>query len=217
MALRRQHITGNTEIFVNIESQFGLGCYHNHEKIKKVRNFICRHIRSCCGYKKVIREIVEGALSFFILNTTISCRCNAQREIGLGEHYVGVLTIAAHLCQKYDIKDDPNLESIVFMIFQVDGGFDRFINFLDQLVFPHEIDPMLYQMNGDEIVNECTERHLPILDYFLREAGTLSVEFRYTQLDLVGNGPPYKTVTRQVSQIFEGHTTSRVSRRKVLY
>ena len=51
-----------------------------------------------------------------------------------------VLVMAAHLCQRYSIEDEPQLiGTILNQMYVCEGNFTRFMMFLDPLAFPTEV------------------------------------------------------------------------------
>ena len=51
-----------------------------------------------------------------------------------------VLVMAAHLCQRYSIGDEPQLlGTILHQMYVCEGNFTRFMMFLDPLAFPTEV------------------------------------------------------------------------------
>ena len=88
-----------------------------------------------------------------------------------------VIVLAAHLCQKYQIVDEPEmLQSILMSVFSCEGGFDRFVNFLHPLIFTCEVDPILYLLHSLHTIDPTiNERNIEVLEYFLSQATRITV------------------------------------------
>lgn len=77
-----------------------------------------------------------------------------------------VIVLAAHICQNYNIDDEPELLADILMsVFLCDGGFDRFVIFLDPLTFPFDVDPIIYPFQSMHTFGTIYQRYLKVLEY----------------------------------------------------
>ena len=77
-------------IFEYLDQLYGSNCFANLSKAVKVRNFLYKYISSNCGYRKVVKHVIEDALDFFF-----------RRHYGVADEKADVNTrealyIAAH-------------------------------------------------------------------------------------------------------------------------
>lgn len=79
-----------------------------------------------------------------------------------------MIVLAAHICQKYNIDDEPELLADILMsMFLYNGGLDRFDIFLDPLTFSFDIDPIIYPFQNMHTFGTICQRYLEVLEYFL--------------------------------------------------
>lgn len=209
MSLRKSTRTIQTipeeirNIFLSLENHYGELCYEEEKSLLKIRNALCRCIENYAGYRVIIKSIIKEALRFFDEQTSWF------NELPVFENdtnpWLGLLSIVAHLCQKYDIRDESDLlRDIMMRMFVGDGGFMRLMNILDPLIFPHEVDRILYPVTvHEDAVLAASKNHLSILEYFLREAGHVVIELTYHEWDFLAtiHRPPEWSYQRKEALI----------------
>ena len=184
-----------TENFQNLFKDFqktsGITCFGNIEAVNKIKRQLHRLLAMYGNYRVVVKKIVKSALDFYTtskedLEGMPQC---LQDEFSL----VGVLALALHLCERFRIMDEPDtVKDLMRKIFDEDVGFDRFCLFLDPLVFPYEIDSILFPEPVGQVHN-MIPKYLNVLEYFLSQAHNLTITIQYSELDLTQRNLPYHT------------------------
>ena len=132
---------GFPNIFEHFEDQLGGFCYGHVKKLIQIKTTLSKHIVDCGRYNVVVKNIIRQGVDFFDKRSGQFCRFHGS----FANSCVGVLVLVAHLAQKYDIKDEPDLiGSVLKRLFDSEGGFMRIMNVLDPLIFPDEVDDMIY-------------------------------------------------------------------------
>ena len=104
-----------------------------------------------------------------------------------------ILILALHLCQKLNVVDEPELiKELLTRVESEEGGFDRFFIFLDPLVFPYEIDCVLFPETVDQ-VERMVPQYLKVLEYFLGQAHNMTTKMKFSELDLTDQNLPLRT------------------------
>lgn len=211
------------DYFKKLQKDHGDNCFEAPGKLKKLTNLVHAHIRGHCCYKEVIKRIVRAACSYYLerrkdegKNDTLDNNNNFDNDSpmdGTTSSNIGVLVLAAHLCQKYEISDDPWLVTEVLRhVFREDGGFDRLFCFLDPLIFPYEIDQILFPVTGDYYIIEDYHVLLNIVGYFLKtSAHLLHVNSTYTEVDFTSNRVPPRIYTLRLPMVDAPLSTCRGS------
>ena len=196
-------MSGCSNTFKDLKLMYGFGCFKDQRKLKKIRNNIYAQIRSQCNYKKVVKNIIRAALAFHNEQTDLARKAGLDSpEATSGT--IGAVLIAAHLCQKYQVNDATDLvRNVVVLIFQHEGGFDRFFSFLDPLVFPYEVDPIIFPAaeNAPVSGDYSASGNIAVLEYFLRTIGhLLKVKYKFSELNFTEN-VPIKSYSRSILMV----------------
>ena len=151
-------------IFEYLDQLYGSNCFANLSKAVKVRNFLYKYISSNCGYRKVVKHVIEDALDFFF-----------RRHYGVADEKADVNTrealyIAAHLCYRYQVEDSSLIQQVLEAAYDGDGNFDNWFLFLDPLAFLFEIESNLYPYKLKDDEGFITTERLGALEYFLHHA-----------------------------------------------
>ena len=178
-------------LFDDFQKNYGVACFGNEEIVNKIKRSLHRLLGMYGNYRVVVQKVVNSALDFYI---------RKSRDLeGLPECFhdevslVGVLALALHLCEHFRIMDQSDLvKDKMKKLFNEDDGFDRFCLFLDPLVFPYEIDTVLFPQPMGQ-VQTMVPRYLKVLEYFLSQAHNLAITIQFSELDLTQNNLPYHT------------------------
>ncbi|KAI0219643.1 hypothetical protein LSAT2_028848 [Lamellibrachia satsuma] len=171
----------SSNIFEDLLRLHGPECFRRSDRMSRIKNSLYRYIKASGNYKKVVKTVIGDAVRFHRRHSV-----HHDNEV---DHVCAthpVIVLAAHLCQKYNIDDEPELlRDILMSVFLCDGGFDRFVTFLDPLIFPFEVDPIIYPFQNLHTIGTISQRHLEVLEYFLSQATRITVpvelsEFRVT-------------------------------------
>ncbi len=195
-------------VYQQLQTSFGLNCYQHADKIKRVQNFITKFIRDNSGYREVVRKFVYDAIIFHQRHrprgntntrSTFLGYCNNSYKHACSVH--SVILIAAHICQKFNLNDDHQLIAKVLTdSYQCDSGFEPFFSFLDPLVFPFEVDSIIFPFTSNpSVAGIITKRHLQVLEFFLQHSPSVSVPVEYSEFNLGLPRNPLHTFTAHAS------------------
>ena len=192
----RKSLKMSSNIFDDLHHLHGPECFSRTDRMNRVKNALYRYIKASGNYKKVVKTVVGDAVCF---HRRHSVQNGSDAHHACAIH--PVIILAAHLCQKYQIVDEPELMQAIFMsVFLCDGGFDRFVSFLDPLIFPFEVDPIIYPFqNLHTIGGAISERHLGVLEYFLSQATGITVPVELSEFHVTDcQHPSYKSYYSKV-------------------
>ena len=180
-------------IFDSLEIAHGPYPYACLEKCKKVRGAVIRFIRGNGGYRNVVFRVVRDAMAYHDRNHLETCHLGKRiyRDVDLKCVSSNVLVIAASCCQKYCIKEKDLIKQVLFKLFYCEGHLDRFMTFLDPLVFPFEVDSILYPFNMYTHMGTISKKHLDVLEYFLKYGVDIDINVQYTEFNV--NSPPVRS------------------------
>lgn len=185
-----------TNLFCHIRESFGHDCYRNKGKLKRVRNFLYKYVAWQGHYKAVVRKVVQGAIDYHKDNHQ-ELAAEVEVEDVCPDH--SVLSLAAHLCQKYELVTEQELlQELLLALFECDNGFDRFMTFLDPLTFPFEVDNEIYPFHCDVSTGTITPKHLKVLEYFLGVAANLTVKVKFSAFDFTSRAGTYSSYVSEV-------------------
>ena len=193
--LRETPQMSSSNIFEDLLRLHGPECFRRSDRMSRIKNSLCRYIKASGNYKKVVKTVIGDAVRFH--------RRHSVRDGKEADHVCTthpVIVLAAHLCQKYNIDDEPELlRDILMSVFLCDGGFDRFVTFLDPLIFPFEVDPIIYPFQNMHSIGTISQRHLEVLEYFLSQATRITVPVELSEFCVTDcQQPSYKSYYTKV-------------------
>ena len=152
--------------------------------MNRIMNSLYRYIQASGNYKTVVKKVVGDAVR------SKFHRRHSDQNASDPHHACAthpVIVLAAHLCQKYQIVDEPELLQYILMsVFLCDGGFDRFTSFLDPRISPFEVDPIIYPfLNLHTIDCTISDRHLEVLEYFLSQATRITAPVKLSEFHVM--------------------------------
>ena len=204
-------------IFERFRVIYGYNCYQNVVVVQKIAQCIYRHMISCGNYKPVVKRIIKSAIDYH----SQKCRMHFpdMHSYAVDKSTHNVIVIAAHLCQKYDITDAPDLMKRLFdEAYGCDNGFDRWMSFLDPLTHSFELETLLYNLNNTttNVIEESTKdtkQQLLILEYFLKQAALVDVRVNanYFEVDISRQRITQRDYVREVTFVNAPLSTCRGS------
>ena len=179
-----------SSIFDDLYQVHGPKCFGRTNRMNRIINSLYRHIKASGNCRKVVKKVVGDAVCF---HRRHSDQNGSDPHHACATH--PVIVLAAHLCQKYQIVDEPELLQDIFMsVFLCDGGFDRFTSFLDPRISPFEVDPLIYPfLNLHTIDCTISDRHLEVLEYFLSQATRITAPAKLSEFHVMDSQHPSYT------------------------
>ena len=189
----------NGNVFQELQFIHGPTAYQNMDIVKRIRNTLKKFISSNGCYHKVIVRIVNDAIQFHEKwrCATVGPGYSSYRSKCVVH---SVLIIGAHFCQRYNILEVPQLiRDILKTSYACEGGFDRFLCFLDPLIFPFEVDPILYPTSAMGGANST--KHLEVLEYFLSASQGIRETVDFSEFDVEREGAPFSVHSEEVGMV----------------
>ncbi|KAI0224645.1 hypothetical protein LSAT2_024350 [Lamellibrachia satsuma] len=170
----RQAARRECNIFADLLFLEGLTCFTLAKRRSQVRNQLYRYIHEGCNYRRIVEDVIHDILDMYTSvrrDATDGDRDAACREL---------LATAAHLCEKYQVRDAELMSYVMTEHFLLLGGHTNdWFEFLNPFGSVGCLaDSSLYPYRHDRrgMLREwITARHLNALEYFLAHGNRMDL------------------------------------------
>ncbi|KAK2181265.1 hypothetical protein NP493_404g02074 [Ridgeia piscesae] len=167
---KRQEAQCGLNIFADLLVLEGLTCFTLARRRSQVRNQLYRYIHEGCNYRRIVEDVIHDILDMYTMvrREAVSKDDGDDREAACLE----LLATAAHLCEKFQIRDAELISYVMTEHFLLLGGHTNdWFEFLNPFGSVGRLtDSSLYPYRHDRrgaLREWITSRHLNALDYFL--------------------------------------------------